>query len=128
MCEELAPDGILLIYLSASGNGNYTFHFFKLSLCLIRFVGLDEHTIDYASGRSAHTLSSPSSVAHSIGSSFQFHSINSESTSAHPTSFGGDSADLHSGQIADCLHIGARGNGGSISLFSLCLCTEGCIC
>ncbi|XP_022897899.1 protein SCAI-like [Olea europaea var. sylvestris] len=81
VCEELAPDGILLIYLSASG-------------------------------RSAHTLSSPSRVAHSIGSGFQFHSINSESTSAHPTSFGGDSADLHSGQIADCLHIGARGNGG----------------
>ncbi|KAG8363520.1 hypothetical protein BUALT_Bualt19G0031000 [Buddleja alternifolia] len=86
VCEELVSDGILLIYLSASGN-------------------------------SAHTVSSPSRAGSSIGYTenivrgFQFHSINSDSTSTYPMSATYDSAD-HSGYTADCLHIGPRGHAG----------------
>ncbi|KAL6557403.1 hypothetical protein OROMI_017753 [Orobanche minor] len=88
VCEELPSDGILLIYVSASGN-------------------------------SAHATSSPSRAGSSIGYTenmvrgFQFHSINSDSSSVNPTTSGCDTVDC-SGDT-DCLHIGSRGHGGSKS-------------
>ncbi|KAH6754767.1 signal transducer, partial [Perilla frutescens var. hirtella] len=89
VCEELPSDGILLIYLSASGNG-------------------------------LHVVSSPTRAGSSIGYTenivrgFQFHSINSDSSSTYPITTGYDSVD-HSGDTADCLHIGPRGPGSGMN-------------
>ncbi|KAL3624563.1 hypothetical protein CASFOL_031231 [Castilleja foliolosa] len=83
VCEELPSDGILLIYVSASGN-------------------------------STHATSSPSRAGSSMGYTenivrgFQFHSINSESSSVNPV----NDTSNRSGDTADCLHIGPRGHGG----------------
>ncbi|PIN15873.1 hypothetical protein CDL12_11478 [Handroanthus impetiginosus] len=86
VCEELPPDGILLIYLSASGN-------------------------------STHAMSSPSRAgssmgyADSIARGFQFHTINSDSSSTYPIATEHDHAD-QSGDTDDCLRIGPHGHGG----------------
>lgn len=74
--------------------------------------------IIYAPGNSGHAMSSPTRAGSSIGYTenivrgFQFHSINSDSSSTYPLTAGYDSAD-HSGYPADCVHIGPHGHGGS---------------
>ncbi|XP_042003358.1 protein SCAI-like isoform X3 [Salvia splendens] len=87
VCEELPSDGILLIYLSASGNSS--------------------HVIS-----SPTRAGSSIGYTESLVRGFQYHSINSDSS---PTSPGSDSTEStdHSGYAADCLHIGPHGPGGA---------------
>ncbi|KAL0374144.1 UNVERIFIED_CONTAM: protein SCAI [Sesamum radiatum] len=86
VCEELPSDGILLVYLSASGN---------------------------SSNPMSSPSRTGTSIGYSenIIRGFQFPSINSDSGSTYPVTTGYDSPD-HSGCTADCLHIGPRGHGG----------------
>ncbi|KAL0339188.1 UNVERIFIED_CONTAM: protein SCAI [Sesamum angustifolium] len=86
VCEELPSDGILLLYLSASGN---------------------------SSNPMSSPSRTGASIGYSenIIRGFQFPSINSDSSSTYPITTGYDSPD-HSGCTADCLHIGPRGHGG----------------
>ncbi|KAL3832992.1 hypothetical protein ACJIZ3_007728 [Penstemon smallii] len=86
VCEELPPDGVLFIYLSASGNSS--------------------HALSSPS-RAGSSIGYTENIVRGL----QFHSINSEPTSTYPMSAGCDSAD-HSVYSADCLHIGPRGHGG----------------
>ncbi|KAL0410889.1 UNVERIFIED_CONTAM: protein SCAI [Sesamum latifolium] len=85
VCEELPSDGILLLYLSASGN---------------------------SSNPMSSPSRTGTSIGYSenIIRGFQFPSINSDSSSTYPVTTGYDSPD-HSGCTADCLHIGPRGHG-----------------
>lgn len=89
VCEELPSDGILLIYLSSSGSR--------------------EHAMPSHVG---------SSIAYTdnITRSFQFYSINSDSSSTHPIATGYDSPD-HFGHTTDCLHIGPRVHGGMSCIY-----------
>ncbi|XP_057800334.1 uncharacterized protein LOC131015881 [Salvia miltiorrhiza] len=89
VCEELPSDGILLIYLSASGNSS--------------------HVIS-----SPTRAGSSIGYTENIVRGFQFHSINSDSSPTYPITTGYDSVD-HSGYTADCLHIGPRGPGGGMN-------------
>ncbi|KAK4397160.1 protein SCAI [Sesamum angolense] len=86
VCEELPSDGILLLYLSASGN---------------------------SSNPMSSPSRTGASIGYSenIIRGFQFPSINSDSSSTYPITTGYDSPE-HSGCTADCLHIGPRGHGG----------------
>lgn len=71
----------------------------------------------FSPGYGSHVTSSPTRAGSSIGYTenivrgFQFHSINSDSSSTYPITAGYDSVD-HSGYTADCLHIGPGGPGG----------------
>ncbi|XP_011093434.1 protein SCAI [Sesamum indicum] len=86
VCEELPSDGILLLYLSASGNSSNPM---SSPSRTGTSIGYSEHIIR----------------------GFQFPSINSDSSSTYPITTGYDSPD-HSGCTADCLHIGPHGDGG----------------
>ncbi|KAK4416132.1 protein SCAI [Sesamum alatum] len=86
VCEELPPDGILLLYLSASGNNSNSMS---------------------SPSRTGTSIG----YSENIVRGFQFPSINSDSSSTYPITAGYDSPD-HSGCTADCLHIGPRGHGG----------------
>lgn len=80
--------------------------------------------ISFAPGNSSHVMSSPSRAGSSIGYTeniirgFQFHSINSDSSSTHPITTGNDGVD-QSGYTADCLHIGPRGPGAGNEHYNL---------
>ncbi|KAK6143081.1 hypothetical protein DH2020_023429 [Rehmannia glutinosa] len=84
VCEELPSDGILLIYVSASGNSTHA-------------------------TSSPSRAGSSIGYTENIVRGFQFHSINSDSSAVNPFSSGCDTAD---GDSADCLRIGPRGHGG----------------
>ncbi|XP_059599077.1 uncharacterized protein LOC100265400 isoform X4 [Vitis vinifera] len=93
ICEELPPDGVLLIYLS--GRGRQTI------------------VPSYGAGTSLDTTEN-------IVRSFQSHNIHSEANSTSPFRSPSDSPNPSSGQSKEdcischsgCLHIGSRGNGG----------------
>ncbi|XP_059599076.1 uncharacterized protein LOC100265400 isoform X3 [Vitis vinifera] len=95
ICEELPPDGVLLIYLSGSGRGRQTI------------------VPSYGAGTSLDTTEN-------IVRSFQSHNIHSEANSTSPFRSPSDSPNPSSGQSKEdcischsgCLHIGSRGNGG----------------
>ncbi|CAA0820702.1 Protein of unknown function (DUF3550/UPF0682 [Striga hermonthica] len=83
VCEELPPDGILLIYVSASGNSSRA--------------------------SSSPSRAGSSVYTENIVRGFQFHSSTNDSSSVNCYS---DSVD-RAGDTADCLHLGPRGHGGS---------------
>ncbi|KAJ9680356.1 hypothetical protein PVL29_019621 [Vitis rotundifolia] len=95
ICEELPPDGVLLIYLSGSGRGRQTI------------------VPSYGAGTSLDTTEN-------IVRGFQSHNILSEANSTSPFRSPSDSPNPSSGQSKEdcischsgCLHIGSRGNGG----------------
>ncbi len=130
ICEELPPDGVLLIYLSASGYINsfyFSTHGFHFSVyleckamrcsCLLcrsncfRRAGL---TISSPSGAGTFT-----DTTGNASRNFQSHTIYSDATSGpqcdvlDPSSrqSQGDCLQHHSG----CLQFGTRGSGGTFS-------------
>ncbi|GER57380.1 hypothetical protein STAS_35181 [Striga asiatica] len=87
VCEELPPDGILLIYVSTSGNSSRA--------------------------TSSPSRAGSSVYTENIVRGFQFHSSNTDSSSVNCYS---DSVD-RAGDTADCLHLGPRGHGGTNCIY-----------
>uniref|UniRef100_A0A6N2LCG3 Uncharacterized protein n=1 Tax=Salix viminalis TaxID=40686 RepID=A0A6N2LCG3_SALVM len=93
ICEELAPDGVILIYLSASGR-----------------VG---HPISPPSGGGTSINTTENTVRN-----FQSHAMYLDAVSTSPFSSSSNSPNPSSRQSkSDCLHFGTRGNGGLNSIY-----------
>uniref|UniRef100_A0A2P2L0T8 Protein SCAI n=1 Tax=Rhizophora mucronata TaxID=61149 RepID=A0A2P2L0T8_RHIMU len=91
--EELPSDGVLLIYLSASGRAG---HF---------------SSSPSSAGASINTTEN-------VGRSFQSHAVYSDGASSSPFSSPGDSPGFSSRRSkGDCLYFGSRGNGGVNSIY-----------
>lgn len=94
ICEELAPDGVLLIYLSASGATGHAMSPSGSRTC----INTTEHvTRDFQS----HTI-------HSDGTSTSSFSSPSDSPNPSVSQNKGDCINYHAG----CLQFGNRGSGG----------------
>ncbi|KAJ6817321.1 protein SCAI [Iris pallida] len=92
LCEELPPDGILLIYLSASGEGT--------NLPMTSRSGIDQDSCDIISERSDHdTASSASSPTDS------------------PIVLSSHNTENHKSIRDSCLWLGSRGSKGSKYLY-----------
>lgn len=115
ICEELPPDGVLFIYLSASGYMFCHILLFFGEVLLEKYRLLCLLTIQIASGRVGHTISSPSGTGISMNATenvvrnFPSHTMYSDATSTSPFSSPSNSPRRSKG---DCLHFGTRGNGG----------------
>ncbi|KAJ9185666.1 hypothetical protein P3X46_005266 [Hevea brasiliensis] len=93
ICEELPADGVLLIYLSASGRVGQTI------------------SSPSAAGTSLNT-------AETAVRNFQSHTIYSDATSTSPFSSPSNSSNPSSRRSrGDCLYFGSRGNGGLNSIY-----------
>ncbi|KAF9670355.1 hypothetical protein SADUNF_Sadunf13G0059700 [Salix dunnii] len=93
ICEELAPDGVILIYLSASGR-----------------VG---HPISPPSGGGTSINTTENTVRN-----FQSHAMYLDAVSTSPFSSSSNSPNPSSRQSKlDCLHFGTRGNGGLNNIY-----------
>lgn len=93
ICEELAPDGVILIYLSASGR-----------------VG---HTISPPSGAGTSINTTENTVRN-----FQSHAMYLDAVTISPFSSSSNIPNPSSRQSkSDCLHFGTRGNGGLNSIY-----------
>ncbi|KAG6750872.1 hypothetical protein POTOM_045387 [Populus tomentosa] len=93
ICEELAPDGVILIYLSASGR-----------------VG---HTISPPSGAGTSINTTENTVRN-----FQSHAMYLDAVTISPFNSSSNIPNPSSRQSkSDCLHFGTRGNGGLNSIY-----------
>ncbi|KAK6919864.1 Protein SCAI [Dillenia turbinata] len=95
ICEELPPDGVLLIYLSASGRGGQTSS--SPPVAATCSDGAEKRVHSIPSHTCSSEVSSPSSISPPVDN--QDHSV------------GQDSEDCMSNHIG-CLIMGARGNEG----------------
>lgn len=131
MCEELPLDGVLLIYLSASGYMNSVYaqahdcqNMFVIGVwCCYAF-----YIIQIASERVENSISSPSgsgtstNAAEYINRNFQSHTSSSDTTSTAPLSSTCNSQNptlrQNKGECMDylggCLQFGTRANGGML--------------